>query len=130
MCRASCIRSRGFKLAITSEIIGKLGGADVEVTPVEGTASGPWGSEEVLHTVEVPEGETWLVAVTGEMPLPTTTSNSGQPELRIGQFTSRRAPGKSSMGVSSVITETTTVTVASNSGSEASFTGHIYTVKM
>lgn len=30
----SCTRSRGFKLAITSEIIGKLGGADVEEHPI------------------------------------------------------------------------------------------------
>ena len=51
-------------MAITSEIIGKLGGgSEVEVTPVEGTASGSWGSEMVLHTVEVPAGETWLVAL-------------------------------------------------------------------
>ena len=115
-------------MAITSEIIGKLGGADVQSFPAEGSTSSSSGT--AIHTIEVPAGETWLVAVTGEMPLPTTTSNSGQPELRIGQFVSRRSPGKSSMGVSSVITETTTVTVASNSGSEASFTGHVYTVKM
>ena len=54
-------------MAITSELIGKLGGADVEVTPVEGAASGAWGSEEVLHTVEVPAGETWLVALYGNL---------------------------------------------------------------
>ena len=54
-------------MAITSEIIGKLGGADVEVTPVEGTASGSSNSEEILHTVDVPEGETWLVAAYGNL---------------------------------------------------------------
>ena len=52
-------------MAITSEIIGKLGGADVEVTPVSGTTSGSSGSEVILHTIEVPVGETWLVAEIG-----------------------------------------------------------------
>ena len=52
-------------MAITSEIIGKLGGR-VEEVPVSGTASGVSGSEEILHTVEVPEGETWLVAAIGQ----------------------------------------------------------------
>ena len=38
-------------MAITSEIIGKLGGR-VEEVPVSGTASGVSGSEEILHRSE------------------------------------------------------------------------------
>ena len=55
-------------MAITSELIGKLGGgAGVEVTPVSGTTSGSSGSEVILHTIEVPEGETWLAVVYGNL---------------------------------------------------------------
>ena len=54
-------------MAITSEIIGKLGGADVEVVPVEGEVSGGSGSSAVLATIDIPVGEQWLVAVVGTM---------------------------------------------------------------
>src|SRR5699024_1570961 len=56
--RASCIRSRGFKLAITSEIIGKLGGR-VEEAQVAGREI--TSSNVVVHTVEVPPGKSLLV---------------------------------------------------------------------
>src|SRR5699024_12079876 len=78
-------------MAITSEIIGKLGGANVEVTPVEGTASGDWGSEEVMHTVEAAEGETWLVALYGTLG---SASEGGKSAQLIGGATElpNRAP--------------------------------------
>src|SRR5699024_4796754 len=70
-------------MTITSEIIGKLGGAGLEVMPVEGTASGPSGSSEVLATIDVPAGETWLVAAIGQVTTASTTS-SFLPQLHLG----------------------------------------------
>ena len=54
-------------MAIKSELIGKLGGADVKAIPVSVTATGGKDSEEVLTTVNVPPGETWLVVVYGNL---------------------------------------------------------------
>ena len=54
-------------MAIKSELIGKLGGADVKVIPVSVTASGGKDSKEVLTTVNVPPGEMWLVVVYGDL---------------------------------------------------------------
>ena len=71
-------------MAITSEIIGKLGGgAEVEVTPVSGTTSGSSGSEVILHTIEVPVGETWLVAVYGNLN-GAYNENYASPQIYIG----------------------------------------------
>src|SRR5699024_588400 len=80
--RASCIRSRGFKLAITSEIIGKLGGR-VESTPVSVPSLSGSGSSEIMHTVNIPPGETWLVAVVGTGTAGSTTGNN-MPRINIG----------------------------------------------
>ena len=116
-------------MAITSEIIGKLGGR-VEATPVSGTASGGSGSEATLHTVEVPDGETWLVAIHGEMNPSNNTSNSS-PYLVIGEH--RMFNYNSSNGTSAALTVTGTTDVklrrAVSLGSD-SFTGHVYAVKM
>ena len=68
-------------MAITSELIGKLGGADVETIPVSGTA--PGSSSAVMTTITAPPGETLLVAVVGTI----TAANGSQlyiPVLSIG----------------------------------------------
>ena len=117
-------------MAITSEIIGKLGGADVQSFPVEGSV---YGSSDVtaLHTVEVLAGETWLVAVAGELQGPSTSSQAGsQPDMRLGETTCRGVPRTTPFGISAVITETTAIELVSNHSTESSFTGHVYTVKM
>ena len=78
-------------MAITSEIIGKLGGgAGVEVAPVSGTASGGSGSEVILHTVEVPVGETWLVVVYGNLN-GAYSDNYSSPQIYIGDTKIGRA---------------------------------------
>ena len=116
-------------MAITSEIIGKLGGR-VETIPVEGTASGGSGSEAILHTVEVPEGETWLVAAIGQKTGGSSTP-TGQPELYLGdvKIPERGSDGK--YGLATVASETINFSIKRNisSGSD-SFTGHVYTVKL
>ena len=118
-------------MAITSEIICKLGGgADVEVTPVEGTASGPWGSEEVLHTVEVPEGETWLVALYGNL-LNNSGSAASSAQLAIGTtILPPRAPD-GIIGLAHVGAGTIDVKLRRNTSSGSdSFAGHVYAVKV
>ena len=114
-------------MAITSEIIGKLGGADVEVTPVSRTASGGKGSSTVLRTVQVPAGETWLVAAIGTI----TTAGTvliDYPQLGVGD---RKVIFKGEGGASAIVTGTTQVTLTRQAsyGSD-SFTGHVYAVKM
>ena len=117
-------------MAITSEIIGKLGGADVQSFPVEGSV---YGLRDVtaLHTVEVLAGETWLVAVAGKLQGPSTSNQAGsQPDMRLGETTCRRVPRTTPFGISAVITETTAIELVSNHAIDSSFTGHVYTVKL
>jgi len=117
-------------MAITSEIIGKLGGADVEITPVEGTASGNSGTSVVLATIDIPAGETWLVAAIGQK-IGGSSTPTGQPELYLGdvKIPERGSDGK--YGLATVASETINFSIKRNisSGSD-SFTGHVYTVKM
>ena len=117
-------------MAITSEIIGKLGGgAGVEVVPVDVTATGNSGSEEVFYTVEVPDGETWLVAVQGNLFTPSTGPRS--PQLVIG---SSSIPPRAENGQTALIHVGTGTINASlrrnNSTGHDSFTGTLYAVKM
>ena len=117
-------------MAITSEIIGKLGGgAEVEVTPVEGTASGNWGSEEVLHTVEVPEGETWLVALHGNLQSASEGSKSAGLIIGTTELPPRAPNGIT--GLAHVGAGTIDVKLRRNNSSDSdSFTGHVYAVKI
>ena len=116
-------------MAITSEIIGKLGGADVEETPVSATNSGGRG-DAILHTVNVPDGESWLIAAIGDMS-PATTVSGGAPDLMVGDIKTNRFNTQNRMTVAGIHTGTVDVKMVKNiaSGSD-SFTGHVYTVKM
>ena len=117
-------------MAITSEIIGKLGGADVDIIPVEGEASGDKGSSEVLATIDVPAGETWLVAAIGQ----TTAAASGstkQPELHLGGASRPAAEPSRTHGLATTATESISLSIKRNYGSGTdTFTGHVYTVKL
>ena len=116
-------------MAITSELVGKLGGgAEVKTFPVSGTASGKFDSSELLATIEVPPGEEWLIAVTGEM---SAAAPSSPPSLALGEVRSVRHRSSSEMGVSAVATGTVPLSLvrATVNGSD-SFTGHVYTVKL
>ena len=117
-------------MAITSEIIGKLGGADVEVIPVEGVASGASGSSEVLATIDVPAGETWLVAAIGQTTAAASSSGS-RPWFYLGEDLSARPVPGETHGLATTATESISLSIKRNysSGSDA-FTGHVYTVKL
>ncbi|WP_313678475.1 hypothetical protein [Corynebacterium stationis] len=113
-------------MAITSEIIGKLGGADVEVTPASATVTGD-GNSQILHTVNIPTGETWLVAVvgTGES---TSSTAIYLPRINIG---GKRVPQSTGYFASAaVMTKSGDVIFESNLYTTSSFTGHVYTVKL
>ena len=114
-------------MAITSEIIGKLGGADVEVIPVEVTTSGSSGTSVVLATIDIPVGEQWLVAAVGTM-TNDSSSQSNWAQIEIGGTKSAlNGPG----GFADVATGSVSIRMVRNrtTGSD-SFAGHVYTVKM
>ena len=116
-------------MAITSEIIGKLGGADVEVIPVEGAASGSPGSTEVLATIDVPAGETWLVAAIGKTSA-SSSSSASRPQLQLGDEVSRSVLGRT-QGLATTATESISFTLERYYGfGTDSYTGHVYTVKL
>ena len=115
-------------MAITSEIIGKLGGADVEAIPVSGTLSSK--GDTILHTVHVPDGESWLIAIIGDMS-PASTGTASAPDLMIGDIKTNRYNTQDRMTVAGVHDGTVDVKMVKNSASGTdSFTGHVYTVKM
>ena len=117
-------------MAITSEIIGKLGGADVEVIPVEGAASGSPGSTEVLATIDVPAGETWLVAAIGQTNAASSTT-SRQPELHLGDVKIPTGGDAGTYGLATTATESISFIIRRSYGSGTdSYTGHVYTVKL
>ena len=117
-------------MAITSEIIGTLGGADVEVIPVEGEASGSSGSSTVIATIDVPAGETWLVAAIGQTTAESSTS-SRQPWLYLGNEISSRRSSDGMHGLATTAPESISLSIRRNHASGTdSFTGHVYTVKL
>ena len=117
-------------MAITSEIIGKLGGADVEVIPVEGTASGSSGSSTVIATIDVPAGETWLVAAIGQTTAESSTS-SRHPDLHLGGVSKPTARPGGMHGLATTATESISLSIRRNyAAGTDSFTGHVYTVKL
>ena len=116
-------------MAITSEIIGKLGGADVEVIPVSGTNSGGRG-DTILHTVHVPDGESWLIAAIGDMS-PSSIVAGAAPDLAIGDIKTNRYSTQNRITVAGVHTGAVDVKMVKNSASGTdSFTGHVYAVKL
>ena len=113
-------------MAITSEIIGKLGGR-VEVMPVEVTASDKSGTSVALATIDIPAGEQWLVAAVGTM-TNDSSSQSNWAQIEIGGAKSALdGPG----GFADVATGAVSIRmVRSRTTGSDSFTGHVYTVKM
>ena len=116
-------------MAITSEIIGKLGGR-VEVVPVSGEATGGSGSVEVLHTIQVPPGEIWLISAIGDFN-PRYTTNNLAPDVYLGNQKSNGFLDKGTLSMSFVGEGEVTFRIRRNNSSGTdSFTGHVYTVKM
>ena len=117
-------------MAITSEIIGKLGGGgEVQKIPVNIVASGGGGSVVVMHTVHVQEGETWLVVLSGDLN-PRYVSSSG-PVLSIGEVTFGPSLPAGRFVAAEEVMGTTEITLKrNNSNATDSFTGHVYAAKL
>ena len=116
-------------MAITSGIIGKLGGADVEVVDVEQSLPNGGTKTFTLTHIEVPPGKRVLVNIQGSL----TVNVNGYGEFRIGggrsPFTSD-SPGRYVSG--SLIAEESEdlVLYRSNQFSTFDFSGKVYTVEM
>ena len=115
-------------MAITSELIGKLGGADVEVIPVSETL----GTKPiVLRRVTVQSGEKVLVAAVGSSP--TMGSNDSYwPGLQVGGMLSRPVERYGTYSGVAAITQSTDVVLDRRGGTtnRADFEGTIYIVKL
>ena len=114
-------------MAITSEIIGKLGGgAGAESFPVQ---TGPTAFATTLATVNIPAGEQWLVAVTGSSSTMSSLSNQ-YPQIEAGDASSMPGTRHGTYGVAIVATQNTGIRLSPKGGAAASFEGTVYTVKM
>ena len=111
-------------MAITSELLGKLGGADVETIPVSATVKSK--DPYILYIGEVLPGETHWVFVLGTVNARSSSSHN-LPDIWIGD-TSGRFSGEG--GVATEVKAGYHVTIGRNfSGGEDSFDGHVYIVK-
>ena len=115
-------------MAITSEIIGKLGGR-VEEAPVVGREI--TASNNVIHTVEVPAGKQVMVSFIGRF---SKTSNLGSswPVLRLGTSESTTGSTSRDVAVSAILTESGNLTISAGSGALSATLsgGTVYTAEM
>ena len=116
-------------MAITSEIIGKLGGADVESVPVSMSGSGQ-NTKHLLTRVEVPAGKQVLVSVVGKFT--STQASNGRPDFDIGGFVSYASTNTNAhASASAVLTKSGDVNVITRTGiGTSTFAGTVYTVEM
>ena len=112
-------------MAITSELLGKIGGADVEVIPVSVEVHN--GDALILYIGDVPPGRTHWVFVVGTMD-PRSSSSQKLPDVWIGD-TPGRFPGYG--GVAAEVKTGYHITMNRNHSSTIPdrFDGHIYIVK-
>ena len=115
-------------MAITSEIIGKLGGR-VESVPVSMSGTGT-NIKHLLTRVEVPAGKQVLVAVAGKFT--STQTQSGRPDFDIGGFVSYASIDTNAhASASAVLTQSGDVNVITRSSiGTSTFVGTVYTAEM
>ena len=116
-------------MAITSEIIGKLGGADVESVDVSMSGTGR-DVEHAMTRVQVPAGKQVLVSLIGAFS--STQSSSSGANFKIGGFVS---PAPATVGAhasaSAILTSSGDVAVITpGSVGVSTFSGTVYTVEM
>lgn len=117
-------------MAITSELIGKLGGgADVETATVAGRDI--TSSNTVVHTVEVPPGKSLLVGFVCRFSKIASLPNYW-PVIKVGNVEAVGGSTSTDFGICAVITGTSNVTISAGSGgTSATITGGtVYTVEM
>lgn len=115
-------------MAVTSEIIGKLGGG-VEAATVEGREI--TSSNTVVHTVEVPPGKSLLVGFVCKFSKIASLSSSW-PVLKMGDATAWGGSTISNIGISAVLTETSDITISAGSSTLSATLagGTVYTAEM
>ena len=117
-------------MAITSEIIGKLGGgADLESYPVSVPENRP---DTLLRAVTVPAGKRFLVAAEGYCPKE-TSSQSNKPTLYVGDVKSIPAVRNGRFGVMAIVEQDTEVrfdTYTSSGLNNSSFVGTVYVLEL
>ena len=112
-------------MAITSEIIGKFGGADVEVIPVEAETHG--GDSAHLTTINT-ENESTLIGLDGHIDY-NGSSSRYFPNISTNLRDEKQATGD--VTYLWITSESLTLTLVNNSsGAAANFAGTVYTVKM
>src|SRR5699024_8759785 len=116
-------------MAITSEIIGKLGGGGVEEATVAGREI--TSSNVVVHTVEVPPGRS-VEGRVGRGFSKIRGLATYNPEIKLGGATTTASKTNAATGNSAVITGTSNITISAGSGTTPStFTGGtVYTAEM
>ena len=115
-------------MAITSEIIGKLGGRVEEATV---TGRDITSSNTVVHTVEVPAGKQVMVSFIGRFSK--APSNPAYwPVLRLGTSESTTGSTSRDVAVSAILAESGSLTISAGSGAlSATLTGGtVYTAEM
>ena len=116
-------------MAITSEIIGKLGGADLESYPVSVPEGQP---DTLLRSVTVPAGKRYLVAAAGHCPK-VGSSASYKPTLYIGGAQSMPVGKDSQFGVMAIVESSVEVrfdTYSTSSTTGSTFEGTVYVLEL
>ena len=114
-------------MAITSEIIGKLGGADVETIPVAISVRGQ-GTREIFRHVEATAEKPKLISVTGVGSY--GASDSRRPVIEIGGTEWPTQSGNTPYSAVQVITEPSDIVFISQGTGSGSFTGTVYVAEM
>ena len=120
-------------MALTSEILGNLGGAEVESVPVSmsgngGSSNSPY--KHLLTRVEVPAGKQVLVGVVGKFT--STQASSSRPDFGIGGFVYYASTDANAhASASAVLTQSGDVNVITRSSiGTSTFVGTVYTAEM
>ena len=115
-------------MAITSEIIGKLGGR-VETATVAGRDI--TASNVVVYTVEVPAGKQVMVSFIGRFSK-TSSNPSYWPVLRLGTSESTTGSTSRDVAISAILAESGSLTISAGSGALSSTLsgGTVYTAEM
>ena len=116
-------------MAITSEIIGKLGGADVESYPVSVQENRP---DTLLRAVTVPAGKRYLVAAEGYCPKQ-SSSPAANPTLYVGDVKSSPSVRYGRFSVMNIVEQDVEVrfdTFSNSSINNSSFEGTVYVLEL
>ena len=114
-------------MAITSEIIGKLGGGGVETIPVAISVSGN-GTREIFRHIEATAEKPKLISVTGVGSY--GTSSTRRPVIEIGGTEWPTQSDSTPYSAVQVITEPSDIVFIGQGGSVGTFTGTVYVAEM